>query len=136
MSVNGSKSRFFKNGVNNIPYIVVKQNITYYILTGFINKIVILFGGRMIQNLIMFTKADDLEELTGLTHDELWDHGFNLDDMDVGFVSNQPLHTAKDEYDWLESDDYSWLINAMNNYCVGAMHTEYKDKHYYTVHHA
>ena len=88
-------------------------------------------------NLTMFTKADDLEELTGLTHEELWDHGFNLDDMDVGFVSDIPLHTDTDEFDWLyNNDEYSWLLNAMNNYCVGPTYREYNGKHYYTVHHA
>lgn len=90
----------------------------------------------MIQNLIMFTTTKDLEKLTGLTHEELWEHNFNLDDMDVGFVSDTPLHTGQDEYNWLYSEEYSWLLNAMNNYCVGAECVVYNGKYYYTVHHA
>lgn len=88
-------------------------------------------------NLTMFTKADDLEELTGLTHEELWDHGFNLDDMDAGFVSDTRLHMDVDEFDRLyNNDNYSWLLGAMDSYCVGPTYTEYNGKHYYTVHHA
>ena len=33
----------------------------------------------MIKDLTFFEDAKELEELTGLSHEELWDNGFNLD---------------------------------------------------------
>ena len=35
--------------------------------------------------LTLFTTEDELSELTGLDHDGLWEHGFDLDDWDFGF---------------------------------------------------
>ena len=32
-------------------------------------------------NIVFFEDAKDLESLTGLSHDELWDKGFDLDDI-------------------------------------------------------
>lgn len=31
-------------------------------------------------NIVMYTEPEELEALTELSHDELWDAGFNLDD--------------------------------------------------------
>ncbi len=84
---------------------------------------------------VFFSEPEDLEELTGLTHEELWDNGFNLDDMDWGIETNE---------EWKEGAHYSrnapyyrdWMLNRMGSHCVGYHHTEYKGKHYYTVHHA
>lgn len=54
-------------------------------------------------NLQMFTTEEDLMKLTGLSRDELWENDFDLDDWDVGFVSDVPLepdyHIREDDYD-------------------------------------
>ena len=39
----------------------------------------------MIKNLTFF-EPTDLPELAGLTHEALWEAGFNLDDMDFGIA--------------------------------------------------
>ena len=107
-------------------------------------------------NLIMTGSEKDLEELTGLDRDRLWDVGFNLDDWDVCFVSNEPLHSRIEvehhenrvfdeqydeevcelDYDDPRYDDIHWLYWRMDNYCVGFNHVEYGGRHYYTVHHS
>lgn len=115
-------------------------------------------------NLQMFTTEEDLMKLTGLSRDELWDNGFDLDDWDVGFVSDVPLTTIvydddyddDDEYEEpIDDDDYDdddddlgdydyeepvddayWLVRQMENYCIGYAHIEFKGRHYYMVHHA
>lgn len=97
--------------------------------------------------LITFETVQELEELTGLT-EELWNIGFNLDDWDIGFQSDTKLHVdpTPEEIEKGECCEWEllvpyrspayWLMNQMNNYCVGASYVFYKDKHYYTVHHA
>ena len=93
-------------------------------------------------NLVMFSSLNDLEELTGLTHDELWEKGLNLDDLDIGFQSPVKLHTGGHDgyftvdYDSDIYEDARWLIFSMNNYCAGPNYVELNGKHYYTVHHS
>ena len=48
-------------------------------------------------NIIFFEDAKDLESLTGLSYDELWDKGFDLDDMDWGFVSDENYITETED---------------------------------------
>ena len=74
-------------------------------------------------NIVMYTKPEELEQLTGLSHDKLWDAGFDLDDWDVGFQSDKEIPDG-------------WLLCQMEGYCVGYEHTEYKGKHYYMCYHA
>lgn len=100
-------------------------------------------------HLVMFDTEEQLSALTGLSHSQLWDAGFNLDDWDIGFVSDTKLHRSTDSdeedtdreasgdrvyADW-DLPGY-WLVSQMQNYCVGAYYVEYKGLHYYTVHHA
>ena len=97
-------------------------------------------------DLTMFSTEKDLMKLTGLSHDELWENDFDLDDWDVGFVSDVPLTKTKtyeygehgEEFDEYEEpvDDAWWLINRMDEYCVGYRHVEFNGRHYYMVHHA
>ena len=107
-------------------------------------------------NLIMMGSEKDLEKLTGLDHNGLWDAGFNLDDWDVCFVSDVPLHSRVETVHhenriWEEQydeevyelncddpnyDDVHWLYWQMESYCVGFNHVEHGGKHYYTVHHS
>lgn len=88
----------------------------------------------------MLTTEDDLQKVTGLTHDELWEHGFNLDDWDVCFASDVPLMKTvetKDGCIWDEpTKDAWWLVMRMDNYCVGCENVEYNGKHYYMVYHS
>ena len=90
-------------------------------------------------NLIMTGKEEDLEKLTGLDRDGLWNAGFNLDDWDVCFVSDIPLHSEtlrkQTRSDWTVDvweeetcelgcdyehyDDVHWLFWQMDSYCVG-----------------
>lgn len=81
-----------------------------------------------------FNGVKELRELTGLTHTELWDTGFDLDDMDFGIVCDEELKGT-----WWDSDSpyyQQWLLDRMDAHCVGYEHVEYKGKHYYTVHHS
>lgn len=93
-------------------------------------------------NLQMFTTEADLMKLTGLSRDELWENDFDLDDWDVGFVSDVPLTTTyhdddDGDYEYEDPvDDAYWLVRQMENYCVGYEHVEFKGRHYYMVHHA
>ena len=115
-------------------------------------------------NLTMFNTEEELCELTGLSSDNyckaLWEAGFDLDDWDVGFCSEEPLdyvcnEETKKDYEQdsqdcsgdtcyinfddehrVPTDDAHWLIEQMENYCVGYRHIEYDGKHYYLVYHA
>lgn len=83
---------------------------------------------------IFFERVEELQKLTGLTHAELWNAGFNLDDMDFGIVCDHEFTGG-----WWESTSpyYEvWLLDRMDSHCVGYEHVEYKGKHYYTVHHS
>ena len=81
-----------------------------------------------------FEGVSDLMELTGLKREQLWENGFNLDDMDFGIVCKNEL---VDGY-WSGGAPYyiHWLLQAMDSHCVGYHHTEYNGRHYYTVHHS
>lgn len=76
--------------------------------------------------IIAFTSDDELTELTGLTYEELWDNGFNLDDWDIGFQVGTKI----------DNTNLWWLELTMSNYCVGYDEIQYNDKYYYIVHHA
>lgn len=95
-------------------------------------------------DLRMISTREDLISETGMTADELWDAGFDLDDWDVCFVSNVRLIEPCDEYDedgfpiWEPEpiDDAYWLVMRMETYCVGYDEVMHDGKWYYTVHHA
>ena len=81
-----------------------------------------------------FENTEELSELTGLSYEELWDAGFNLDDMDFGIVCD---HEFTDGWWGNTSPFYEyWLLERMDSHCVGYDHIEYRGKHYYTVHHS
>ncbi len=100
-------------------------------------------------NLVMFDTVEELLTLTGRTDvSELWDEGFCLDDWDVGFQTDKPMHhtyTVPDEdrddfFDDGERDapneNARWLMTQLESYCVGYSYVAYKGKHYYLAHHA
>lgn len=82
-----------------------------------------------------FDSIDELLELTGLLDREsLWDAGFDLDDMDFGFVCD-----AEWESDWWVRDASKyehWILNQMESHCVGYQHFAYDRKHYYILYHS
>ena len=57
-------------------------------------------------NLIVFETEEELVELTGLSENELWEKGFNLDDWDIGFQSDTKLHDEPTKED-IEDGGYS-----------------------------
>ena len=92
-----------------------------------------------------FDTEKDLRELTGIdTHEGLRDAGFDLDDWDWGFVSDNPYTVVCEddfgyEYDGLRFDIPQYaqnILDMMENYCVGFQHTEYNGKHYYLLYHS
>ena len=88
----------------------------------------------------MFNTREDLCKLTGLSEDALWDEGFEPEDWDVGFCSDQAIAYTKydpDYGEWEESSvDLGRLIRSMENNCVGYDCIKYGGKYYYMVHHA
>lgn len=78
---------------------------------------------------IAFFSPKDIESITGLSREELWDKGFVLDDMDFGFILDEdPLDSAPFYV--------HWLLSSAENYCVGYEHVELDGRHYYTIHHS
>lgn len=89
----------------------------------------------MMVTLTWFESEQDLQELTGLDHDGLWDAGFDLDDWDFGFVTDFLLD-IKEYMDmnfncghyyllkFLIWDAYKWDIR------------KYNGKYYYMSYHA
>jgi hypothetical protein len=71
----------------------------------------------------IFTTEEELQYLTGLNHNELWDKGFDLDDWDIGFCTNRVLKER-------------WLLNQMKNYCCEYKIVNYQGFYYYIVYHA
>lgn len=88
-------------------------------------------------NLTWFESEKDLQELTGLDHDGLWDAGFDLDDWDFGFVTDEKLRL--DVYDYGDYNcGYYYLIKplVMNNFAFEPTCTEYNGRYYYMCYHA
>lgn len=86
-----------------------------------------------------FETEDELRQLTGLNYEELWEHGFDLDDWNWGFASIEEWHKEGDFDDdyYHELPDYEeWLMQRMDDWCVGYEHVEYDGKHYYMIYHA
>lgn len=74
-----------------------------------------------------FDTREELRELTELPEDDhdaaLWDAGFDLDDWDFGFVSDEPWSEEGWFSDQTPYYEY-WLLDRMANCCVGYKHTE------------
>lgn len=87
----------------------------------------------MMMKLIMFNTTEDLKKLTGLSRDELWDAGFDLDDWDVGFQTDEPMPNG---YDTGGTGVSAWLTMKMDDCCCGYKETEYNGKYYYMVYHS
>lgn len=100
-------------------------------------------------NMVMFDTVEELLTLTGETDEsKLWNVGFCLDDWDVGFQTEKPMHHVymvpeEDRDDFFDdgerdvpNNDAHWLMVQLDNYCVGYSYVEYKGKHYYLAHHA
>ena len=78
---------------------------------------------------ITFFLPKDIEPVTGLSREDLRDAGFVLDDIDFGFILNEPPGDDPPFY-------IHWLLSNAENYCAGYEHVELGGLHYYTVHHS
>ena len=74
----------------------------------------------------IFTTEDELSKLTGLTHELLWEAGFDLDDWDIGFCCEKTLTL----------NNAIWLLNQMAGYCCGYEEIHYNGNYYYLVYHS
>ena len=101
-----------------------------------------------------FNTVDELLKITGIdTNEKLWDAGFDLDDWDFGFVSDElwdqesVFYEFDHDYgkekeftcresDWSMPQYKYWLIDHMSNRCVGYKHTELNGRHYYMAYHS
>ena len=90
-----------------------------------------------------FETEEELQSLTGLTHDELWEKGFDLDDWDFGIRVDRPLHGEPEEEDDAVDELYEdwnkeghWLLGRMNEYCSGPRYVKLGRWHYYLVYHS
>ena len=73
-----------------------------------------------------FNTEEELKQLTGLDHDELWKNGFDLDDWAWGFVSD----TYWDPYNYKNKYTY-WLLHHMHSYTTAYKANKYNGKYYY-----
>ena len=82
-----------------------------------------------IVHMAFFSTPAELSALTGLPYEELWKHGFDIDDMDFGFQVDVALDDDREYFE-------HWLIERIADdfahYCV----VEYAGRYYYTVHHS
>lgn len=80
----------------------------------------------MMSHITLFDTEEELIALTGLTHKQLWDAGFNLDDWNWGFRTiNEILTNAE-----------ASLIDIMEScYCSVEM-AYYNGYYYYLAYHA
>lgn len=104
---------------------------------------------------VQFCDVDELEEITGLTHEQLWDNYFDLDDCDAVMIIDEdalPLKFDESEFGykyWTPVDDLYTLmydgkldrclwdiLESWENYCVGCHYTKYNGKIYVSKHHA
>ena len=99
----------------------------------------------MIANLTLFSTIADLEHLTGLSYEGLWEAGFDLDDFDFGLSSDVPLHTYERADDWPDSDPgiiagtgdmaADWIVSSMTHHRGEPLITEYDGRYWYLLHH-
>ena len=76
-------------------------------------------------NLVVFETEEELCELTGLTEEELWQKGFNLDDWEIGFQSEVKLHktpTKKDIENGYRKNELIALFDLPAHWMTTTMH--------------
>ena len=78
---------------------------------------------------VFFNTEEELTKLTGWDHNQLWDHGFDLDDWDWGIaIANEDVK---------EFEENQWLIlSAMSNYCCGYQTVKTLLRTYYLLYHS
>ena len=95
-----------------------------------------LLGRDIGETVTFFHTEKQLQALTGLTHDGLWEAGFDLDDWDYGFVTVE---------EWPDPDgawganvpEYQWhLPMLISANCCELAHMEWQGRHYYMRYHA
>lgn len=90
-----------------------------------------MFGKDVGETVTFFDNERQLQAMTGLDHNGLWDAGFDLDDWDYGFVT---VEEWPDPERMLGANvpEYQWHIM---NLCE-LRHVEYQGRHYYMRYHA
>lgn len=84
--------------------------------------------------LTWFESEKDLQALTGLDHDGLWDAGFDLDDWDFGVMTDRKLDMYVEDSGDIDCG-YYYLIKALNGACDMCEY-EYNRKYYYMRYHS
>lgn len=92
---------------------------------------------------IIFDDEKDLQELTGLNHDQLWDAGFDLDDWDFGIAIEESLTTQYAEASGNGALANCWsyyefpeVIQWMLDSCYCVRHVEYNGNRYMMSYHS
>lgn len=90
---------------------------------------------------IIFDDEKDLQELTGLNHDQLWDAGFDLDDWDFGIVTDEIMGVpfegvSRKPVNIVYYKDLPACIQWMFDSCFCARNVEYNGKHYTMAYHS
>lgn len=80
-------------------------------------------------HLEIFNTEEELTELTGWDHDQLWEHGFDLDDWDWGIAIDTNQVKRFEEDQWL-------ILSSMDNYCCGYKKMQFPLKTYYLLYHS
>lgn len=77
----------------------------------------------------IFKTEKELAQLTGLSVDDLWDNGFDLDDWDWGICIN-----TKDVKKF--ERDQRLILSSMSNYCCGYEKVSFPNKTFYLLYHS
>lgn len=100
----------------------------------------------MIKDITFFHTVEELEAITGLTRGELWDNGFNLDDIDWGIVTTN-VNLVEEIIDkgiglrilTVDGDNNEpyiiQLLRWMEDYHAGWDYVEYNDRQFFLLHH-
>lgn len=93
--------------------------------------------GRDVGEMVTFFHTEEqLSALTGLSHDALWEAGFNLDDWDFGFVTVQEWPDPESMWGG-DHHYYQWyILNLLSCNCCAVEHVEWQGRHYYMRYHA
>ena len=77
----------------------------------------------------LFNTEKQLSKLTGYDHDQLWEHGFDLDDWDWGIAIDTDHVNKFEKTYWL-------ILSAMDNYCCGYKKVPLPLRTYYLLYHS
>ena len=92
--------------------------------------------GRDVGEMVTFFHTEEqLSALTGLSHDALWEAGFDLDDWDYGFVTVEEWPDTENLWD-AKCPYYRWSIASMLENTCRIEHYKWHGRHYHMRYHA